>query len=66
MDQKPLPIGVAPKWIRQEQRLEELCEAVVRYRQAALPIPGEWLEEIHDLSGELLARHLRPRQMSKE
>jgi hypothetical protein len=55
MIHKP-PLGVPPKWLRQEQRLAELNEAVVRYRQEALPIPNDWLEEIRDLAGELLAR----------
>lgn len=55
MIQKP-PLGVPPKWFLQEQRLEELCEAVIRYRREALSIPDDWLEEIRDLAGELLAR----------
>lgn len=55
MAQKP-PLGVAPKWLRQEQRLEELCGAIIRYRQGALPIPDDLLEEVRELSGELLAR----------
>lgn len=55
MVQKP-PLGVPPKWFRQEQRLEELCEAVVRYRQEAISIPDDWLAEIRDLAGDLLAR----------
>lgn len=55
MVKKP-PLGVAPKWFHQEHRLGELCEAVVRYRQEAVSIPDEWLEEIRDLSGEILAR----------
>lgn len=53
------PLGVAPKWIRQEQRLEELCEAVIRYLRAAEPIPDLWLEEIREVTGELLARSKR-------
>lgn len=52
----PPPLGVAPKWIRQQQRLEELCEAVVRYRQAAFKVPDEWLSEICELTSELLSR----------
>jgi hypothetical protein len=55
MIQKP-PLGVPPKWLRQEQRLEELCEAVIRYQQDNLRIPDDWLEEIRDLASELLAR----------
>ncbi len=52
----PPPIGVAPKWIRQEERLEELCRAVVRFREAALAIPREWLKEIRELAGALERR----------
>lgn len=55
MIQKP-PLGVPPKWLRQEQRLEELCEAVVRYRRDSMAIPDDLLEEIRELAGELLIR----------
>lgn len=51
-----VPIGVPPKWFRQEQRLVELCHAAIRYHQEAVKIPSEWLREICDLSAELLAR----------
>lgn len=60
---KQPPLGVAPKWLRQEQRLEELCGAIIRYRQESLPIPDEWLKEVHDLAGELLAR---PKHLTAE
>jgi hypothetical protein len=29
--QKP-PLGLVPKWLRQEKRLEEVKEAMIRYR----------------------------------
>ncbi len=50
------PLGVAPLWLRQEQRLEELCGAILRYRAVAKGIPDEWLEEVQELAKRLRAR----------
>jgi hypothetical protein len=62
----PPTLGVVPKWLRQEQRLEELCAAVVRYRQASIRIPDEWLGEMRDLAGELLSRQKEAQETKGE
>ncbi|MHC4868037.1 MAG: hypothetical protein ACYTEX_28530 [Planctomycetota bacterium] len=45
-------------WLVDEHRLEELCEAVVRYCDAIKPIPDEWLSELHELTGRMHARSI--------
>lgn len=47
------PIGLVPKYIRQEQRISEIFEAIVRYFEARKRIPDEWIEEYHELIYEL-------------
>lgn len=46
------PLGLAPKWIRDEQRLWEIQAAIVRYYEAEMPIPIEWVEEYNQLITE--------------
>lgn len=43
------PIGLTPKYIRDEQRMEEIREAVVRYGESGMEIPIEWIEEYESL-----------------
>lgn len=43
------PLGLIPKWIRQEERLKEVKEAMLRYLDANLEIPTEWGEEYEEL-----------------
>jgi len=46
---KRLPLGLTPKWIRQEERLKEVKEAMLRYFNAGKEIPSEWSEEYEEL-----------------
>jgi hypothetical protein len=48
-DVKFSPIGLIPKWIRQEERLNEVGWAIKRYYDAGLEIPIEWVEEYNEL-----------------
>ena len=43
------PLGLTPKWIRDESRFIEVCEAISRYYNAAYQIPIEWIEEYNAL-----------------
>jgi hypothetical protein len=45
------PIGLTPRWLREEMRVIEICEAIVRYKKAKIPVPFVWLEELRDLCG---------------
>lgn len=43
------PMGCAPRYIRDEQRAEEIRQAVIRYLQAGLSINPEWIEEYNEI-----------------
>lgn len=42
---KQPPLGLMPKWLHDEMRLRELCEAIARRYDAGFEIPIEWVEE---------------------
>ena len=46
------PLGIKPKFIHDEQRREELKQAINRYFEANKPIPMEWIEEYNELVGD--------------
>lgn len=39
------PLGLKPKWLHDEQRLDEVVAAINRYIEAKKLIPQEWMEE---------------------
>ena len=48
MPVKP-PLGVLPRRIHDEYRLEALSEAISRYVDAQVTIKPEWIEEYNEL-----------------
>lgn len=50
--QRP-PKGIPPKFIWQEERLEEIKKAILRRRNTDADIPIEWYEEFFELTDEL-------------
>jgi hypothetical protein len=46
---KKPPIGLIPKWVSNKERLNEVRCAIVRYYDAELKIPIEWVEEYNEL-----------------
>jgi hypothetical protein len=46
---KKPPIGLKPKFINDEQRLNEVRGAISRYYEAELKIPIDWIKEYNDL-----------------
>ena len=50
------PLGLTPKKIWQEERLEQVSAAVQRYYEAGLEIPLDWIVEYNEL-----VRILKPR-----
>ena len=42
--EKP-PLGLTPKWIIDEHRMQDIHEAIMRYKEAHKEIPSEWIEE---------------------
>jgi hypothetical protein len=51
-DRKP-PIGIIPKKIWQEIRFRELCQAILRYLEADIMVPKEWIDEYYILYQEI-------------
>lgn len=46
---KKPPLGVLPRWAWIEQRIEELEQAIERYKAAKMDWPPEWAEELEEL-----------------
>ena len=43
------PLGLKPKWLHNEQRMEEIREAIIRYSKKGKSIPSEWVNEYNAL-----------------
>lgn len=46
--EKP-PVGIAPWRIADELRLNDIVQAIIRFRKANRPIPKEWYEERNEI-----------------
>lgn len=44
-----IPLGLRPKWIILQQRLNEINEAIVRYMDAGYKVPAEWIIERNEI-----------------
>lgn len=53
MSDKLLPIGVMPKYIWNDHRLQALSDAIQRYTDANLQVPQEWIDEYNKLVDEM-------------
>lgn len=53
--EKP-PAGVTPRFIVQEDRLDNLDAAIRRYLEARCLIPEEWVEERNEIIEDLRKR----------
>lgn len=47
------PIGVTPRFIVEEGRSNDLANAIVRYLDAGLLIPQEWVIEYNEIKERL-------------
>lgn len=43
---KKPPLGLVPRFIRDEQRAREIIEAILRYIDNGRPVPHEWIDEL--------------------
>lgn len=43
------PVGIIPRYIRDEKRMNEIEEAITEYMKVAYPIPVEWIKEYNEL-----------------
>ena len=48
-DQRP-PLGLKPRFVADEQRMEEITEAIQRYKDAGYQIPSEWIAEYKEIA----------------
>lgn len=46
---KKPPLGVKPRWLHEEQRLQDLGGAIFRYLSDKMPIQIDWIEEYNEI-----------------
>lgn len=61
----PAPLGLIPRYIRDEHRMAEIDQAMLRYAIAQKKIPIEWHEERTELVVRLNAFYNRPKRAEK-
>ena len=47
------PLGLAPKWVWQNNRITQIIEAMNRYITAGREIPIRWVEEYNELVADV-------------
>lgn len=52
------PLGLTPRWICEEERLEQVRAAIGRYIDASMNVPVEWIEEHNELTARLSSRKM--------
>ena len=43
------PLGLIPKWVRENERFNEVRFAIIRYYDAEIEIPIKWVTEYNEL-----------------
>ena len=43
------PLGIMPKYIHDEKRIDEILDAISRFGSAGVSIPVKWIEEYNGL-----------------
>lgn len=56
------PIGLKPKFVKMLERLNEVRGALVRYYNAELEIPLEWIEEYNELIIQTARKQIKNRK----
>jgi hypothetical protein len=46
------PLGIRPRHLVDLTRVQEICDAIVRYKAASINVPYKWLEELTNLVSE--------------
>lgn len=44
------PLGLRPRFVHEEERMAEIYAAVVRYMDAGICVPTEWIAEYNELA----------------
>ncbi len=48
------PLGLKPRWLHNEERSVDLAKAIMRYIDAGVALPDEWIDEWNDIvSGKI-------------
>lgn len=47
--EKP-PLGITPRFLLDEKRMDEIASGIARYTSVYKPIPSEWIEEYNELA----------------
>jgi len=47
------PLGMKPKWLHDEMRLQEVQDTIERFNLVEKPVPEEWVNEFNELSGQI-------------
>ena len=46
--EKP-PLGLIPRYIHREQRVDDIKSAILRFMERNYPIPKKWIKEYNEL-----------------
>lgn len=46
---KTPPIGLTPRWLHNEKRIDEIIGAIKRYSEADIVPPIDWINELDEL-----------------
>lgn len=46
---RPVPLGLPPRKIHEENRICEILKAMQRFTAASIPIRSEWIDELSEL-----------------
>jgi hypothetical protein len=66
MNTKTHPIGVMPRWLHDEKRLDEVRSAILRYVGVNQPLPEEWVEEYNELCKSIRERKAKREEKSND
>ena len=51
-ENKKPPLGLTPKFVRKQERMNEIRDALARYYESQMKIPLEWIREYNELIDE--------------
>jgi len=50
MQNEQPPLGLTPRYIRTRDRALEIIEAIERYVRSGKAVPGEWIDELREVT----------------
>lgn len=51
-----VPLGLTPRWLFEEHRINDIKEAIDRHFSANYPIRQEWVDEYNELANRIQKR----------